>query len=174
MGAEVARYALSVVLAALAAPATAACKGQEDAPLEASVRTKIAAPVASSGVRTVQASAVGDVSEAVRQAASEASRERRRVVVYVGASWCEPCQKFHQAAAAGTLDAIFPDLTLLEFDLDRDRDRLNQAGYSPKFIPLFALAGPDGRASGRQVEGGIKGDAAVAFMAPRLKELLGQ
>jgi thiol-disulfide isomerase/thioredoxin len=114
------------------------------------------------------------VREAVRQAVSEAARERRRVVVYVGATWCEPCQQFHQAAAAGSLDALFPDLTLVEFDLDRDRERLNQAGYTSKYIPLFALPGPDGSASGKQVEGGIKGDAAVAFMAPRLKELLRQ
>jgi hypothetical protein len=125
-------------------------------------------------VHTLQAPATGDVRDVVRQAVSEAASEHRRIVVYVGAGWCEPCQQFHNAAAAGSLDAIFPDLTLLEFDLDRDRERLNQAGYASKYIPLFALPGADGSASGRQVEGGIKGDAAVAFMAPRLKDLLRQ
>jgi thiol-disulfide isomerase/thioredoxin len=114
------------------------------------------------------------VREAVREALSEAIGGKRRVVVYVGASWCEPCQRFHQAAARGELDATFPDLTLLEFDLDRDRERLGLAGYAPKFVPLFALPGLDGAASGKQVEGGIKGEGAVAFMAPRLKTLLGQ
>lgn len=165
------RFAVPLVLSALV---SGGCKAQEDAPPEGSVVAQSPPPTPFAGVRTVQAPSTGDVREAVRQAVSEAGRERHRVVVYVGATWCEPCQQFHQAAAAGSLDAIFPDLTLVEFDLDRDRERLSQAGYASKYIPLFALPGPDGSASGKQVEGGIKGDAAVAFMAPRLKELLRQ
>jgi len=36
------------------------------------------------------------------------------------------------------------------------------------------LPAQDGRASGKQVEGGIKGEGAVAYMTPRLKDLLAQ
>ncbi|MGO9833429.1 MAG: thioredoxin family protein [Polyangiaceae bacterium] len=166
------RYALPVVIAALV---VGGCKGQEDTAPEAGRPPRPdSTGVAPGRVRVLDAPATGDVREAVRQALSRASGEKRKVVVYVGATWCEPCQRFHQAAANGELDAIFPDLTLLEFDLDRDRERLGAAGYSSKYIPLFALPGPDGSASGKQVEGGIKGEAAVAYMAPRLKALLGQ
>jgi thiol-disulfide isomerase/thioredoxin len=94
--------------------------------------------------------------------------------VYVGAGWCEPCQRFHRAAESGELDALFPSLTMLEFDLDRDAQRLAAAGYSSKYIPLFALPTPDGKASGKQIAGAIKGENAVAYIAPRLKELLAQ
>jgi hypothetical protein len=90
----------------------------------------------------------------------------------VGAKWCEPCQNFHKAAAKGDLDGEFPDLTLLEFDLDEDRDRLATAGYVSQFIPLFAMPGPDGRASDKKFEGSVKGDGAVANIAPRLRSLL--
>jgi hypothetical protein len=124
-------------------------------------------------VEVVAAPDSGDVGSAVREELGACAKEGRQLVVYVGAVWCEPCQRFHRAAERGELDATFPGLTLFEFDLDRDRDRLRQAGYASKYIPLFALPDESGRASGRQVEGGIKGEGAVAYMTPRLRALLG-
>jgi thiol-disulfide isomerase/thioredoxin len=121
----------------------------------------------------VDAPADGPVDALVRNAASAAAREKRRLLVYAGATWCEPCQRFHQAAAAGSLDATFPDLTMLVFDMDRDAERLAAAGYVSKYIPLFALPAADGTASGKQVEGGIKGEGAVGYIVPRLRQLLG-
>jgi thiol-disulfide isomerase/thioredoxin len=120
------------------------------------------------------APATGDVGALVRAALSDAATSGRTLVVYVGATWCEPCQYFHNAVDHGELGAALAGVTLLEFDLDRDRDRLEAAGYRSSYIPLFAVPGVDGRATGRQVEGGIKGDAAVGFMLPRLRELLGR
>jgi thiol-disulfide isomerase/thioredoxin len=117
----------------------------------------------------------GEVASIVRDAMAGAEREHRRVVVYVGATWCEPCQRFHAAAQSGELDALFPDLSILVFDADRDAERLKAAGYVwTKYIPLFALPGTDGRASGKQIEGGIKGDGAVSYLTPRLADLLAQ
>jgi hypothetical protein len=118
------------------------------------------------------APAEGDVEPIVREELARAAVDRRRLVVYVGASWCEPCQRFHGAAESGQLDATFSDLTLLEFDLDRDGKRLASAGYTSKYIPLFALPSADGRSSGKQVEGGIKGEGAVAYITPKLLALL--
>jgi hypothetical protein len=117
----------------------------------------------------------GDVDAVVRQALASATSRRRRVVVYVGATWCEPCQRFHRAAQNGELDSQFPDLDILVFDADRDGERLGAAGYTwKKYIPLFALPGDDGRASGKQFEGGIKGEGAVSYLVPRLQALLAQ
>ena len=132
-------------------------------------------------VRIVEAPASGPVAPIVRDAMTEqvalqgaVATPKGALLVYVGATWCEPCQRFHQAAERGELDATFPGVTLLEFDLDRDRERLLAAGYTSKLIPLFALPAGDGTASGKQVEGGIKGEGAVGFIAPRLKALLSQ
>ena len=92
--------------------------------------------------------------------------------MYVGAPWCEPCEKFHRAAADGELDAAFPDTRFLVFDADRDTEsRCARAGYVSKLIPLFAIPRNDGRSSTRQIEGSIKG-AAVDEITPRLKALL--
>ena len=110
----------------------------------------------------------------MRAALARATAAKRMLVVYVGATWCEPCQGFHHAVERGELDAEFPTLTLLEFDLDRDRERLAADGFVSKYIPLFALPALDGTASGKQIEGGIKGDGGVGFIRPRLKEMLSE
>jgi thiol:disulfide interchange protein len=148
---------LTVALVA-AATALTGCKADEAAP---------AKPVP---VEVIGAPAAGDVAEAVRQ--ERARAPGRPLLVYVGATWCEPCQRFHQAVLSGQVDALFPGLRLLEFDLDHDRDRLQQAGYTSKMIPLFALPREDGAASGKQIEGSIKGPGAVSEITPRLKALL--
>ncbi|MDB4968217.1 MAG: hypothetical protein JWN44_3906 [Myxococcales bacterium] len=114
----------------------------------------------------------GEAAAVVVTEAAKAKREGRQLLVYVGATWCEPCQRFHQAAAAHKLDADFPSLRLLEFDTDRDGERLAAAGYVSQLIPLFARPRDDGRASGRQIEGSVKGDGAVGEIVPRLRALL--
>jgi thiol-disulfide isomerase/thioredoxin len=162
------------VLAALLAWILLACKTQVDAapdPAPHATATR-APPDVTRRMRTTNAPAEGDVDAIVRAAVSRAMTERRRVVVYVGAPWCEPCQRFHHAVEQGQLDATFPDVDLVTFDADRDSERLASAGYVSRLIPLLALPGPDGRASGKQVEGGIKGEGAVAYIAPRLEQML--
>ncbi len=160
---------------AAAAP-SATTNGAASAPLVAPASAVPPAPagplVLARGVRIVHAGAGPDAARVVIDERARAKSDGRDLVVYVGARWCEPCQHFHRAAQRGDLDADFPDLTLLEFDLDDDRDRLATAGYVSQFIPLFAMPGPDGRASDRKFEGSVKGDGAVANIAPRLRSLL--
>src|SRR5262245_26891056 len=79
-----------------------------------------------------------DGSEIIRREMDRAAKENRKLLVYVGAPWCEPCRRFHDAASAGALDSTFPGLRLLEFDRDRDEQLLQQAGCATDMIPLFA------------------------------------
>jgi hypothetical protein len=115
-----------------------------------------------------------DVAGLVRTELASASRAGKQLVVYVGAPWCEPCTRFHDAAAAGLLDDALGNVRLFEFDLDQDVDALHRAGYRSELIPLFALPNPDGTASGKQISGSIKGDGAVAQITTRLQALLVQ
>jgi thiol-disulfide isomerase/thioredoxin len=123
-------------------------------------------------LRTISAPDGEDVAAIVRDAMKREAQEGRRILVYIGATWCEPCQRFHAAANKGLLDASFPNLTLLEFDADKDGERLLNAGYGSRLIPYFGVPGPDGRATGKHLEGSVKGDGAVNEIAPRLKKLL--
>lgn len=119
--------------------------------------------------------AVGeDVAPLIARELARAQRDHRRFLVYLGASWCEPCVRFHDAAAAGQLNATFGDVRMLVFDADRDGDALQRAGYRYRLIPLFAIPNADGSASGRQIEGSIKGAAAIDNIAPRLRDLVNQ
>jgi hypothetical protein len=70
------------------------------------------------------------------------------------------------------LDDRFGDLRIVAFDADRDDPALDAAGYRSPMLPLFALPNADGRASGKQFAGSIKGDGAVAQIAPNLRALV--
>jgi thiol-disulfide isomerase/thioredoxin len=131
------------------------------------------APHRGHGVEIVEAPpGVTDVAELVRKTAERVSAADRRLVVYVSATWCEPCQQIHAAALAHQLDAEFPDLTLLAFDLDRDAEALKQAGYESPLIPLFALPLADGHASERREFGGVHQGDNVKLLSDKLSRLL--
>ncbi|NVB78497.1 MAG: thioredoxin [Kofleriaceae bacterium] len=131
-----------------------------------------AAPPALTGhVEIVKAPESGDVASYVKGELDIGARDKLPVLVYVGATWCEPCRDFHAAAEAGTLDPQLGALRLLEFDLDRDGDRLEAAGYKSPLVPLFAKPGPDGRASGQQTDGVRKGGQYVEQLVPRVRAL---
>ncbi|HTQ02568.1 MAG TPA: thioredoxin [Polyangiaceae bacterium] len=96
-----------------------------------------------------------------------------RTLVYVGAPWCEPCQRFHAAVVNGELDTLLAGAHLLEFDADQYRDALHRAGYAYEFVPVIAIPGADGRSSGRILSGSIAGPSAVpGDLVPRLRALL--
>lgn len=109
----------------------------------------------------------------VQQHVEEAEASGMRVLVYVGAKWCEPCQRFHKALESGELDSVLSGTKFVEFDVDRDRAELNAAGYVSKYIPMFSVPDHSGHASGRAIEGSVKGDHAVRDnLVPRLLALL--
>ena len=160
----------------LLALAVAACSRSNAEPRPEPATTAVTASpmVLARGVRIDTAPAGDDLAKIVKDEGAKAreAKDGRDLLVYVGAVWCEPCQYFHKAAVAGKLDAEFPNLTLLEFDLDKDKDRLESDGYASAMIPLFTRPNADGRASDRRFEGSIKGDGAVANITPRLRQLL--
>ena len=113
-----------------------------------------------------------DAASVVKRELARAHADKKTLLVYVGATWCEPCTRFHDAAVRGELDGVFPNVRLVEFDLDVDAERLARAGYASKMIPLFAIPTENGKGSGKQIEGSIKGEGAVTNLKNRLKPLL--
>jgi thiol-disulfide isomerase/thioredoxin len=161
-------------LLALATLLAVGCTGK---PSDATGRRQQAAPaepVAKAAPEFVKAAADGAaIVELVKASQRQAVADGRRLVVYVGAPWCEPCQAFHRAVEAGQLDAELAGIRFLEFDADEHRDALVSGGYGGRLIPRFALPGPDGRGDeARKIEGGTKGDGAVEYILRRLEPLL--
>jgi thiol-disulfide isomerase/thioredoxin len=148
-------------------------RGQDSAakPPSASSSPLVLAP--HDGIRWMPAPpGVSDAASVIHDAAAKERADGRTLLVYVGATWCEPCQRFHHAVEQGELDAAFPRLSVLAFDMDRDVDALTTAGYVSHLIPLFALPKENGRASGKQIEGSVKGADAVGEITPRLRSLV--
>jgi thiol-disulfide isomerase/thioredoxin len=125
-------------------------------------------------VEIVKAPPNAEPTTLIRREAERATRDGKTLLIYVGAPWCEPCQRFHKAAEAGQLDTAFPTLRLLEFDRDRDEARLEAAGCISRLIPLFAKPDAEGRCTAERIEGSIKGEGAVAEISPRLDALIAQ
>jgi thiol-disulfide isomerase/thioredoxin len=121
----------------------------------------------------VDAPKADDVAPVIAKEVARAAADHKKLVVYLGATWCEPCVKFHTAAQHGELDATFGDLRMLVFDADRDNEALQRAGYKYELVPLFALPGPDGRSIDKQIEGSVKGANYIEQISPRLRALVG-
>lgn len=154
---------LALLLSAMAA--LASCKSAEPKPTPSVTQVN---PRVELRTRTTPAA---DVAALVRDERAQAAREGRKLVVYVGATWCEPCIAWHQALQRGAVGGL-PPVRFLEFDLDRDGAALVQAGYHTTMVPFFALPDSDGRASSLQFAGVRKGGDYVAEIGARMAELL--
>ncbi len=165
-------HAVVLALLVLSCPATPAQPTEQRATPSTEQSSTSGAPARSDAPEFVLAPNTGDVIDIVKSEQTRAAADKRTLLVYVGASWCEPCRYFHAAIDDGTLDDDLAGVRLLEFDLDRDKDRLVAAGYRSRLIPLFVAPGPDGRAGPRRTEGGVKGPAAVENLRERLVALV--
>jgi thiol-disulfide isomerase/thioredoxin len=147
-------------------PATSSA-GKE-ASAGAASSTTSAAPATREGVRVVPASAESDALSLVRTERLRAKAEGRVLVVYAGATWCEPCKRFTEEIHTGRLDGQLPKVTLLAFDADRDTERLASAGYRFEYIPYVALPGADGHPTDTQEARG-KGSGAWRELIAKLE-----
>ena len=107
----------------------------------------------------IEATQDSDALSLIRTRRLQAKADGRTLVVYVGATWCEPCKRFKAEIQSGRLDDRLGNLTLLAFDVDKDGDRLATAGYSYRFVPFVALPSAGGRPMETQQATGRGGDA---------------
>jgi hypothetical protein len=110
-------------------------------------------------VKVIEATQDSDALSLIRTRRLEAKADNRVLIVYVSATWCEPCKKFKVELDSGRLDDRLGSVTLLAFDADKDIDRLGSAGYTFKFVPFVALPGADGRPTDKQEATGKGGQA---------------
>jgi thiol:disulfide interchange protein len=172
-----ARFASRSLLTVLGIFAVSACNGRRDEHAAGKVSVTGPAPAAARSrakpLMTHRSQPQAPLEQFVQQHVEEADASGMRVLVYVGATWCEPCKRFHKALESGQLDEALAGTKFIEFDADKDISELRAAGYASKYIPLFSVPDQSGHASGRAIEGSIKGDSAVREnLVPRLLALL--
>jgi hypothetical protein len=95
-------------------------------------------------LRMFSAADDADALSTIRSARLRSKADARVLVVYVGATWCEPCKRFKNEVASGALDARLARVDMLAFDADRDLERLKAAGYTFHFVPFVALPAAHG------------------------------
>jgi thiol-disulfide isomerase/thioredoxin len=171
VAAAMSRFVLSRSVLSLAVFFLGACRPVASRSADEDPAPQVARATPTPHLRFVPAGE-GDVVPLVRAFVTEARAEGRLPLVYVGASWCEPCRYFHAAAERGELDAVLPPLALLELDRDRDGARLDAAGYASRMIPLFVVPDADGRPTDRRIEGSIHGADSPSEITPRLRAIL--
>lgn len=153
-------YTLSTTTAPPSTPPTAAATGTAGAGAR------------NAKVRIIELTQEGDLPSLIRAANVRAKEEHRTLVVYVGADWCPPCKMFHEAVLRGDFDEKFPNLTVMMVDLDANKERVLAAGYGSKFIPFFAVPGPDGhKAKGFEVST-LKKDQAMAEIIAGIQKFM--
>ena len=148
-------------------PATAKSGSTSDATTSTSTSTASNPPLAPAAeaaaprghVKVIEANPDSDALSLVRAKRLEAKAEGRVLVVYVSATWCEPCKRLKAELESGRLDDRLANVTLLAFDADKDGDRLGAAGYSYRFVPYVALPGADGHPADSQQATGKGGEA---------------
>ncbi|HVH41551.1 MAG TPA: hypothetical protein VM925_04385 [Labilithrix sp.] len=124
-----------------------------------SVHADAGRPSERNQLQVIEATQDTDALSLIRTRRLEARANGRVLVVYVGATWCEPCKRFKAEVRSGRLDEQLGKTTLLAFDVDKDGDRLGAAGYTYAFVPFVALPGADGRPADTQQASGRGGEA---------------
>jgi thiol-disulfide isomerase/thioredoxin len=157
-------------LALLGALAFGACKGAAPGAHEQAPSSAAQEPVATFAEKPRLMTGAMPVAPFVAKHLAKA--QNITTIVYVGASWCEPCRHFHQALQDGEYDAALPNVHFIEYDHDVAGNALVADGYTSKLLPLFAIPKPDGRCSTRSIEGSVKGRSAVENLRGRLRALL--
>ncbi|HFE46884.1 MAG TPA: thioredoxin [Nannocystis exedens] len=164
--------ALILALNGCSSPTTGPADDHAEAKLATKLATKPTTPEPRLQAPELRSAAAGPVAALIVRELAAARADARKLIIYVGAPWCEPCVAFHDALLAGDLDDALPGTRFLEFNMDEDHKRLAEAGYSSRLIPLFVLPTSDGKAGSKRIEGGMKGPAAVDNLLGRLRPLL--
>ncbi|MFO0614501.1 MAG: thioredoxin family protein [Polyangiaceae bacterium] len=163
---------LSLVSAACAL----GCSSYDAAPEATSAPSATAGSTAAAAPRKVEwvhVPAGADPHAYVKDELARAKADQKKLVLYVGAKWCEPCNNFHEATDRGELDEAFPDLRLVAFDHDDEASAISALGCDSNYIPMFSVPDEEGRCTRRQIQGGIKGANNVAFISKKLRNLIG-
>ncbi len=148
----------------------ASCTPSGSTPEGSASEAKAEPTRASRGVDVVHAPG-GPVAELVAAEQARAKRDKRRLLVYVGATWCEPCEVFMHGIASGKMPPDLSDLRILKFDFDKDEERLDASNYGGRMIPRFVRPGADGLGGSMRFEGSVKGPEAWENILPRLQAL---
>ena len=163
------RFALLLSTCVLGAVMAGGCK---DKPSSSTSTTMGAAAPASSKSAAEGWSSIekgGSLAASVKGEVAKALAAGKKPVVYIGATWCPPCQAIKRYKSDPQMAAAFAGTHIIELDVDDwTAPDLAALGYKAASVPVFIAVDKDGKAKGPTIDGGAWGDNIPANMAPPL------
>ena len=106
----------------------------------------------------------------IKARVADAEKAKLKPVVYVGATWCEPCLAIKKHRDDPRMKEAFTGVAIIEVDMDQWKsEQFAELNMKPSAIPVFYAVGSDGKATGKEIDGGAWGDNIPENMAPPLK-----
>jgi hypothetical protein len=101
--------------------------------------------------------------------AAKAKAKGLRPFLYIGATWCQPCQKLHRSLDDERMVDAFRGTYVIHLDLDAWERELPSVGLRVAQVPVFFQLDAQGKPTGKSLDGGAWNEDVPAEMAPPLK-----
>ena len=112
----------------------------------------------------------GDLSALLSAEAGKARAKGQKAYVEVHATWCMPCKELEASLGDPLMQDAFKDTYQIRLDSDAWGNELMKAGINANGIPAFFELDPQGKPTGRTINGGAWGENIPKNMAPPLKQ----
>jgi hypothetical protein len=111
------------------------------------------------------------LADGVKAEVAKAQAKKLTPIVYVGATWCDPCLALKKHRDDPKMVDAFEGTFVIEIDADDwNAASFGALGYKTSVIPIFIAVDAEGKATGRTIDGGAWGDNIPQNMAPPLKQ----
>ena len=94
------------------------------------------------------------LAEEIKSEMASAQSMGRQPHVYVMASWCEPCRALVALLGDLIVSAVFKGTHIVMLDVELWGDQFEKLNIRPSSVPFITELGPDGRSTGRSIDGG--------------------
>ncbi len=100
--------------------------------------------------------------------ARKAKAEGLAPFVLVGATWCGPCQELEKSMHDPRMRKAFSGTYVIHLDVDAWGGRLGKAGLGASAVPVIFALDPEGKPTGRRIDGSAWAENVPENMAPPL------
>ncbi len=115
----------------------------------------------------------GGLAAAIAREIAKKPSATAKPIVYLGASWCDPCAAIKRFKTDPRMLDAFQGTYVIELDVDDWKSEgLGALGYKTGTVPVFYAVDAAGKASGPTINGGAWGDNIPETMAPPLKKFV--
>jgi thiol-disulfide isomerase/thioredoxin len=111
----------------------------------------------------------GDLAPLLHDHATRARDKKLRPFVEFYADWCKPCRDLDAMTGDARMIDALRSTYIIKLNVDDWEGKLRGTGFVPRQIPVFYAIDEEGRPTGRQILGFLRGTTTPEKLAPRLR-----